>query len=187
MPSSAWPVHIDPEHLYFITTSASQRAHHFRRDVIKRILVDSLNTGRILGQYHLFAFVIMPNHIHIIIRCKQEYNSSDVVREFKKATSNLIIRQFEAEGDNRSLELLEKGVKFPQKQQYAVWENEYQAKNIFTPKYLGQKLEYIHQNPIQPYWRLADLPEEYVWSSARLYITDERPIIPLSDVRELLA
>jgi len=60
MTSSPWKVHIDPNHLYFVTASAIQHKHIFRRDVIKRILVDSLNTGRILGQYALFAFVIMP-------------------------------------------------------------------------------------------------------------------------------
>ena len=54
MPSSTWPLYVDPEHLYFITTRAVQRAHVFQRDVIKRILVDSLNVGRILGQYDLF-------------------------------------------------------------------------------------------------------------------------------------
>ena len=187
MPSSTWPVHVDPDHLYFITTSASQRAHHFSRDVIKRILLDSLNTGRILGQYELFAFVIMPNHIHVIIRCLVKYTPGDVVREYKKATSNLILRQFEAEGNRQALAAFAKGVKQPQKQKFAVWEGEYQAKNIFTPEFLSQKLEYIHQNPVQPQWKLADLPEEYIWSSARFYINDERPLIPISDVRELLA
>ena len=64
MASATWPVHVDPTHLYFFTTSAIKRVHLFQRDVIKRILVDCLNNGRILGQYELYAFVIMPNHIH---------------------------------------------------------------------------------------------------------------------------
>ena len=133
MPSSTWHIHVDPDHLYFITTSASKRAHHFRRDVIKRILLDILNTGRILSQYILYAFVIMPNHIHVIIRCLGEYTPGDVVREYKKATSNLIICHFEAERNNQVLVAFAEGVKQSQKQQYAVWESEYQSKNIFTP------------------------------------------------------
>ena len=186
MTSSTWPVHVDTDHLYFITTSASRRAHTFSRDVIKRIMVDSLNTGRILGQYKLYAFVIMPNHIHIIIHCLGDYKPGDVVREYKKATSNLILRHFEAENDQQALAGFARGVKQPYKQQYAVWKNEYQAKNIFTSEFLSQKLEYIHQNPVQPHWNLAKFPEDYVWSSARFYFSDERPLIPLSDVRELL-
>ena len=69
MPSTTWPANAQPGDLFFITMSAVRRAHIFRRDVIKRVLVDSLNTGRILGQYDLLAFVIMPNHIHTITRC----------------------------------------------------------------------------------------------------------------------
>ncbi|MBU0511517.1 MAG: transposase [Chloroflexi bacterium] len=186
MPSATWPVHVDPAHLYFITTRAVRGAQIFHRDVIKRILIDSLNAGRILKQYELFAFVIMPNHIHIIIRCLDIYTPADVVREFKKATANLIIRQYEVEGNQEVLTFLVSAVKRKHKQRYAVWESEYQAKNIFSSAFLQEKLEYTHNNPLQPHWRLAETPEEYIWSSARFYLTEERALIPLSDARELL-
>ena len=186
MPSATWPVHIDPAHLYFITASAVQQAHVFQRDVIKRILVDSLNTGRILGQYELFAFVIMPNHVHLIIRCLNGYTPGDVVREFKKATANLILRQYEAENNHEVLAFFASAVKPGQKQEHAVWEDEYQAKNIFSPAFLHQKLDYIHHNPVQPHWCLVEQPEQYVWSSARFYLAGGRALIPLSDARELL-
>ena len=187
MPSSVWPVHIDPDHLYFVTTSAIQKAHIFRRPVIKRILVDSLNVARILGQVELYAFVIMPNHVHFIARCLDTYAIPDIIREFKKATSNLILRQYEAEGKQQVLDFFEAAVKPGQKQHYAVWENEYQAKNVFSPEFLKQKLEYVHSNPVQPQWQLADSPEAYPWSSARFYLTGKQALIPLSDARELLA
>jgi len=186
MPSATWPIHIDPTHLYFITTGAVQRAHIFRRDVIKRILVDSINTGRILNQYDLFAFVIMPNHVHLILRCLNDYTPADVVREFKKTTSNLILRQYEAEGNQAALDFCASAVKPGQKQQHAVWEDEYQAKNVFSPGFLRQKLDYTHNNPVQPHWHLVELAEDYVWSSARFYLINGRALIPLSDARELL-
>jgi putative transposase len=187
MPSATWPVHVDPSHLYFITTSAVQRAHIFRRDAIKRILVDSLNTGRILGQYELYAFVIMPNHVHVIVRCLDEYSPGDVVREFKKTTAGLILRQYEAERNQAALDFLSTAVRSGKKQQFTVWQAEYQAKNVFSRAFLRQKLDYMHENPTQPHWSLVERPEDYVWSSARFYLTGGRALIPLSDARELLA
>jgi len=187
MPSASWPVHVDPAHLYFITTSAVQRACIFRRDIIKRVVVDSLNTGRILGQYELFAFVVMPNHVHLVLRCLQDYAVSDVVREFKKASANLILRQYEVEGNQEVLAFCRAAVKPGQSQQHSVWEDEYQAKNVFSPAFLRQKLDYIHHNPVQPHWRLAERPEEYPWSSARFYLINQRALIPLSDAGELLS
>ncbi len=166
--------------------SAVRRAHIFRRDVIKRVLVDSLNTGRILGQYDLLAFVIMPNHIHTITRCLDNHGPGDVTRELKKATANLIIRQYEAEDNQPVLEFLASNVARQEKQDYAVWEDEYQAKHVLSAAFLRQKLDYIHNNPIQAHWALAETAEDYVWSSARYYLTAGRALIPLSDARELL-
>ena len=35
--------------------------------------------------------------------------------------------------------------------------------------FFNQKLEYLHNNPCQPHWQLAELPEDYKYSSARFY------------------
>lgn len=169
-----------------MTMRAVQSAHIFRRDVIKRILADSLNMGRILGQYKLFALVIMPNHVHVIARCLGQYSPGDVTREFKKATAKLITRHFEAEGNEAALAFFASCVARQGKQKYAVWQDEYQAKNVFSPTFLRQKAEYIHNNPVQPHWGLVEKPEDYVWSSARFYLTGGRALIPLSDMGELL-
>ncbi len=186
MPSATWPVHEESAHLYFISTSAVQRANIFTRDTIKRILVDSLSMGRILGQYELFAFVIMPNHMHAILRCSAEYTPGDVVREFKKSTAGLILRHYKCEGNQAALDFCASAVKPGRRERHAVRESEYQAKNLFSPGFLRQKLEYIHNNPLQPHWNPAKSPEEYLWSSARFYRVGGRALIPLSDANELL-
>jgi len=50
----------DPAHLYFVTTSAIGRIHFFESEVIKRILIESLNFMRVRQWLKLYAFVIMP-------------------------------------------------------------------------------------------------------------------------------
>ncbi len=186
MPSTPWPVQFDPNQLYFISTCAVKHAHVFRRDDMKRILVDSLNMGRILGQYDLFAFVIMPNHIHFIIQCKNDRTLGDVVGSFKRTTSGLILRQYEAEEEQKMLAFFSAAVKEGRKEEHAVWENEYWPENIYSSRFLYQKMEYIHNNPTQPHWQLVDRPEQYPWSSARFYLLDKRALIPLSDAREVM-
>ena len=184
MSSSTWPIHVDPSHLYFVTTGTQRKATIFRRECIKRILVDSLNIGRILKQYDLFAFVIMPNHIHFIMRCLGDFTPSDAVREFKKSTANLIIRQLSAEQNEDALNFLTEHA--PSGQECAIWMSEFQAKNVYSAKFLRQKLTYIHNNPCQPHWQLAEKPEAYIWSSAGFYLKGQKALIPLSDARELL-
>jgi len=67
-----------------------------------------------------------------------------------------------------------------------VWDDEYVAKEVFTPAFLLQKLEYIHNNQLQPHWQLVERAEDYPWSSARFYLLDAHALIPVSDARELL-
>jgi len=182
------PVHpqFDLAHLYFVTTNAVQRAHLFRRDVIKRIIADSLDYMRVHRWIHLHVFVIMPNHVHIIARFLEGHALSEVMREFKKHTARQIVRQYQAENNQSALAFLAQMATGAQGQQYKVWEDGYDARDVFSPGFLQQKMDYCHNNPCQPHWRLAERPEEYPWSSARYYLLGEPSLIAVDDVYELL-
>ncbi len=54
---------------------------------------------------------------------------------------------------------------------FQVWERNSLSVDLFTEKVFLQKLDYVHNNPVQPKWNLAILPEEYEWSSAEFYET----------------
>lgn len=175
----------NPDYLYFITTSAVKHIHLFRRDVIKRIIVDSFHHLRATGKMKLFVFVIMPNHIHIIALFSKAHPLSDVMRDFKKFTARQIYRQFQAEGKTKVLDVLKKeGERV--KQEYKVWEDGYDARDVFSMEFLQQKTDYIHNNPCQPQWKLVEAPEEYLWSTAGFYFAEKPCIIPIDDVREFL-
>jgi putative transposase len=45
---------------------------------------------------------------------------------------------------------------------------------LFTEKVVWQKMEYVHNNPVQEKWRLVDRAEDYVFSSASLYANGDR-------------
>jgi len=57
-------------------------------------------------------------------------------------------------------------VSHPEKQRHKVWDDDYNAKDVFSGDFLQQKMDYIHNNPCQPYWKLSETAEEYIWSSA---------------------
>jgi REP element-mobilizing transposase RayT len=176
----------NPDHLYFITTKAVDYVHLFRRDLAKRLLVDTLDCMQLREQLTLFAFVIMPNHLHLIAQCPPEKPVKDLVRDYKKYVADRLIRQYQVEKNQKVLNFLSSKVTRPDKQKYKVWEDGYNAKNVFSPEFLRQKLEYLHYNPCQPQWSLVKNPADYIWSSARFYYTDQPSIIPVEDVRQLM-
>ena len=176
----------DPANIYFITTTAANRARFFNPDEHKEIIADSLDYMCLKGWFRLYAFVIMPNHIHLLVRFLSPFTLSNVMRDFKKYTSKQIIRCCEAENNQKMLNKFEKAARTTVKQKYKVWEEDYDAREVFSLDFLNQKLDYIHSNPCQPHWGLVEDPEDYRWSSACFYLLDKQAIIPVEDLREFL-
>ncbi len=52
---------------------------------------------------------------------------------------------------------------------YQIWERNSLSIDLFTEQVFLQKLEYIHNNPVQSKWQLANFPEQYKFSSAKFY------------------
>ena len=175
----------DPDHFYFVTTKAEKHFQLFKNKSTIRIILDSLHFIRTKGRMQLFVFVVMPNHIHFIGKFRQEYTLSNMMRDFKRHTARQVIRHLQAENKIEVLDSLRKLNNNPE-QEFKVWEDRYDARDVFSVRFLEQKMEYIHHNPCQPHWNLATLPEEYPWSSARFYIANKPSVIPVDDVREFL-
>jgi REP element-mobilizing transposase RayT len=180
-----WRPSFDPDHLYFVTTTAADNRHLFQRDVMKRLVVDTLDCMRLRGRFMRNCFVVMPNHIHVIIQCSAEDPLADCVRDLKKQIADRVIRHYRAERNQAALDLLAAAEK-DSKTRYQVWEEGYNAKDVFTPDFLREKMTYIHGNPCQFHWGLVSSPEDYVWSSARFYLLEEPAIIPLDNANQLL-
>ena len=94
----------------------------------------------------------MSNHAHLIISAK-ENNVSDVLGDFKKFTSKKIIKAIKDHlGESRKEWMLkifkEAGEKNSRNSDYQFWQQDNQPKIIYTPEFAGQKLEYIHTNPV---------------------------------------
>ena len=172
------------DYLYFVTSTAVNHIRLFTREDFIRIILDSFHYLRTAKRIQIFIFVIMPNHIHFIARFREEYTLSNAMRDFKRHTARQIIRQLQVESNQKILDVLRKEGK-DQQQEFKVWEDGYDARDVFSVEFLEQKMNYIHYNPCQPQWRLVDLPEEFPWSSARFYLVDIPAIIPVDDVRDL--
>ena len=176
----------DPANLYFITTSAVSRTKLFQPDEHKKILVDSLSYMHKEGWFRLHAFVIMPNHIHLLVRFVSPHNLANVMRDFKKFTAKKIAQRIITSDDQHLLTIIETAGGWRGKSQYKIWEDGYDARDVFSVRFLEQKLDYIHNNPCQLQWRLVEQPVAYKWSSAAFYLVGRPAIIDIDDVREYL-
>lgn len=131
----------------------------------------------------LFAFVIMPSHLHAIIKPESD-TIGEIVQQFGSFTAHEILKKLRANSQNDLPDLFQQR-KRDQRHEHNIWQD-IQAKNIYSPDVLWQKMEYIHQNPVAKEWKLVEDRSDYPYSSAGYYDYGRKPIIEITDINEWL-
>ncbi|MEI9945513.1 MAG: transposase [Chitinophagaceae bacterium] len=157
--------------VYFITFAVVEWADVFTRKEYRDIVLESIKHCQEKKGLLLHAWCIMSNHLHLIISARDN-NLSDLLRDFKKFTSKQVIKAI-AENKQESrrewlLSIFKKaGEENSRNTTYQFWRQDNQPKELFSPAFIFQKLNYIHNNPVEA--GIVDNPEEYLYSSARDY------------------
>jgi REP element-mobilizing transposase RayT len=164
-------------HIYYITTVTYGRLRIFTRPSFIIPLIDSLNFYRYKQQFKLVGYVIMPDHIHLMIWPYGESTPTEIMRDFKKFTAVRIIRQAEVEGNADWLAAFQRAGEETERSQNKVWQDSYWDKNIYSELFLRQKLNYVHRNPVRA--GLVEQPEQYAYSSYRNYVDSNDSLIEI--------
>lgn len=162
----------DPEGIYFCSFATVQWVDIFTRRYYKDILVDNLRVCQEEKGLRLFAWVIMSNHVHLIAGVNKG-NLAGMLRDYKSFTSKKLYEAIKTEPESRRdwmLPMFEKAGRYnPNNKNFQIWQQDNQPKELlpYYDTFTKQKLNYIHQNPVEAGW--VDLPEDYTYSSARSY------------------
>ncbi len=159
--------------MHFITCTVVQWVDVFTRTTYIDIVKDSLNFC--IGHKGLlvYGYVVMSNHIHLLIGAKDN-NLSDVLRDFKKFTSQRITKAIEKESRKRWLIWLLTNKKVVEEKagSYRFWQPDNHAGLCFSLPFMWQKLDYIYNHPVRS--GIVEKAEEYKWSSAADYFYGKR-------------
>jgi putative transposase len=151
-------------------------------DACKQLIIDALKFRISRGEVKVGAFVIMPNHIHLIWRLQNKYALEDAQRDFLKFTAKEIIDKIKSTSGERELESLYVGLI---DRKFQVWKRNSMSIDLRSESFFKQKMKYIHDNPCQPHWNLASHPIDYRFSSARFYELGEDEFGLITHVDEL--
>lgn len=135
-------------------------------------------------QNHIvFSYVIMPNHIHLMLA----YNGGDkslntLVGNGKRFISHDIVKRLKSSGNTDMLDRLHAartGTDISKQKRYAVFKSSFDALLCYSPKFILQKINYIHANPCAKKWLLAPNSIDYLYSSAAYYETGKQGDYPI--------
>ncbi len=135
------------------------------------------------------AFVIMPNHIHLILHLPDGItNLNVIISNAKRFMAYAIIQRLMTQKDYNLLFLLSEVCSEKEKakgQKHKAFETSFDAKPIYAIDFLHQKIDYIHHNPVSKKWNLCTEFTDYEHSSAGFYILEHsHPFIPIADYRD---
>jgi REP element-mobilizing transposase RayT len=159
---------------YYLTAVAKNRLPIFRSDTIKSIACSALNEARSSGGFSLYAYVVMPDHIHVIT--DSVLRPSKTLQFINGITARRIINYLKEHNYQASLKKLRHEIG-PRRYSYSLWDHHPDARLLLTEEMLMQRVRYTHQNPVRA--KLVARAEDYRWSSVRCSNKTSLPHEPL--------
>jgi len=139
---------------YHVITRGNQRQKIFKDEEDNRQYLETLAKYKDLYKYHLYAYVLMHNHVHLLIETG-ETPLSRILQGINQSYTAWFNKRYKTVGH--------------------LFQGRYKAILCDRDSYLLSLVKYIHLNPVRA--RLIKTPEEYPWSSHRVYIKPARKSI----------
>ena len=142
------------ESLHFITFSCFQRSPLLESTSSKDAVEAILEQTRARHGARIYAYVLIPEHVHLLINEPPSIVLAQFLKVFKQAASR------ELKGGREHF-----------------WQNRYFDGNIHGERARSEVIRYIHRNPVKR--GLVVSPEQYRWSSFNYYATGIRGVIEI--------
>jgi|ERR1017187_7665182 putative transposase len=150
---------------HFATFSCYHRQQLFTADSAKRTFERALERVRRSFGLQVYAYVVMPEHIHLLVSEPERGLLADALKSLKQGVSRRLVGEagapfkpsFGLSGDSSG--------DFSQH----FWQKRYYDFNVRNYRQFVEKLRYIHRNPVKR--GLCERPEDWEWSSFRQYAT----------------
>ncbi len=166
---------------YFITPTIVEWVDIFTRKAYRDIVIDSINFAINNRELKVYGYVIMSNHMHLIVR-SQNGKLSETLANMKKFTGKKIIDTIGSIPESRREWLLHRfqwnAVVNLRNSAHQLWRQENRAEEVFSYNFFMSKLNYLHSNPVRA--GLVEQPEHYVYSSAKSLATGEKGLIEVT-------
>ena len=161
---------------HYLTFVAFDRVPIFKSPVVCQLFIDALAEIKAKHPFKLIAYVIMPDHVHLIVNplgCDIEL----VGKELKGISARKIIDWLKENKHLISLKKLERKVSGKRNHTHSVWQKKVKSVDLWSQKFILQKMNYVHMNPVRA--GLIDHPAKWKWSSYLAYLPHEACDVPI--------
>lgn len=166
---------------FYLTSVTKDRLPVFRTDKLCEVTCKAIDEARKSGGFLIFAYVIMPDHLHIVTNNAKE--SKTILRFINGIISRRVIDYLKEQNYESSLAKL-RIQEQAKNYKYSLWQQHPDVKLLWSEEMLMQRVHYTHQNPVRA--GLVDDAKDYHWSSRRCWKgcpLEDEPL--LMDIKEI--
>jgi len=163
--------------LHFITFSCYRRRPFLGTRRARDRFVKILDEVRERCGFRLIGYVVMPEHVHLLLSEPSKGNPSKAVQVLKQKVS-ASLRQGTRKSSPNQLAL-----RFPETEpkEKHFWQRRFYDFNVWSEKKLHEKLDYMHRNPVDR--KLVRHPKDWPWSSFSFYEKRDSGLIRIDAVK----
>ena len=162
---------------HFVTFSCYRRRPYLGSVAARNRFVRILDEVRLRFRFALIGYVVMPEHVHLLISEPAKGNPSKALQVLKQKVSRSLRRRKSSSPNQRTLPFTKESEDAP----LAFWQRRFYDFNVWTEKKLREKLIYMHHNPLKR--KLVSHPRDWPWSSWSFYEKGERGMIRIDVLR----
>jgi len=162
--------------LHFLTFSCYRRRPLLGTARARNLFVEALGKIREHYRFHLVGYVVMPEHVHLLISEPPGSTPSVVLKVLKQRVSrDLRKRKRHERAGQLELSFMSGAEGLPR-----FWQPRFYDFNVYSAKKKREKLEYMHANPVTR--RLVQHPKDWPWSSFSFYAKGETGLVAIDPV-----
>jgi putative transposase len=163
-------------HLHFLTFSCYRRLPLLNTARARNLFVHALGKIRERYQFLLVGYVVMPNHVHLLISEPKNGTPSVVLKVLKQRVSRDLRRKKGRSPAGQLRFTFTRGAgDLPR-----FWQPRFYDFNVWSEKKVREKLEYMHANPVTR--KLVKRPKDWPWSSWPFYFREKSGLAPMDGV-----
>ena len=149
---------LNEKHVYHIMLRGNNREKIFIDDEDKARIVDVLVKKKNEGEFFLYTYCIMDNHIHLVIREGKD-SLARIIKRIGTSYASYFNKKYRRVGH--------------------VFQDRYRSENVHDDKYLLALIRYVHQNPVKP--GIGKI-SGYKWSSYKEYLSQVKVLVEVEEI-----
>lgn len=163
--------------LHFVTFSCYRRRQYLGTARARDRFIRILGEERERYEFRLFGYLVMPEHVHLLMSEPERGNPSKVLQALKQKVSRALRRK-----PKRNVAQLAFAFGAEAEKARAFWQRRFYDFNVWSAKKVFEKLEYMHENPVKR--GLVRHAKDWPWSSWSHYAKRGRGLMEIDSLTE---